>query len=146
MTRGRKGRYKVKYPEKYRGDPTNIIYRSSWEKKLMTLFDERSDVIAWCSEEVVIPYMSPLDKKIHRYFPDFLVIFKQKDGSHRTVLIEVKPWSQTQVPTKQKRVTKRLIHEVTTYSVNDAKWQAAEAYCRKKNWEFKIVTEKDLKF
>jgi hypothetical protein len=139
-----KGFFKPKNPQKYRGNPTNIIYRSGWELKLMLYLDGHKDVISWGSEEVIIPYRSPLDGKIHRYFPDFLVTKMNKDGLKETALIEVKPKSQTQPPKKQEKITRRYLTEVKTWGVNEAKWKAAVEYCKNKGWSFHIFTEIEL--
>lgn len=142
-----KGKFSPKNPQKYAGDPTKIIYRSSWELKLMMKFDGHPDVLEWSSEEVVIPYISPIDLKPHRYFPDFLVKKRNfSDGKIVTVLIEVKPHKQTSPPKVQsgKKPTRRYINEVKTWGVNEAKWHAAIAYCKDRGWKFEIMTEKDL--
>jgi len=138
------GRFTPKNPSKYVGDHKNIIYRSSWEARCMDWFDRNDNIVSWASEELIIPYVSPVDGKWHRYFPDFLIKTKTKDGKLKTVLIEVKPKKQTKPPPPQKRVTKRYITEVTTWGVNEAKWKAAIEYCKDRTWEFKIITEDDL--
>ena len=138
------GRFIPKNPQKYVGDPNNIIYRSSWECRVMDWLDRRPDIVSWASEELIIPYISPVDNRKHRYFPDFLVKVKTKEGSMKTILIEVKPKKQTQPPQQQTRITKRYITEVTTWGVNQAKWKAAEEYCLDRGWEFKIMTEDHL--
>ena len=97
-----KGKFKPKNPSRYKGDPTNIIYRSSWEAKFMKYLDEHPDVIYWASEELVVPYRSPVDGKMHRYFPDFLVRKKDPKGVIETVLVEIKSASQTVEPVKKK--------------------------------------------
>jgi hypothetical protein len=139
-----KGKFNPKNPNKYNGDASKIQYRSSWELKLMMRFDNHPDVIWWNSEEVVIPYISPIDNKYHRYFVDFLVKIKNKDGLYETLLIEVKPKSQTSPPTKSKNVNKKYIKEVFTWGVNEAKWKAAEKYCKEHGWKFEIFTEEHL--
>jgi hypothetical protein len=138
-----KGFFRPKNPNKYRGDPNNIIYRSSWELKVMKYFDDHPDVVWWASEEMHIPYRNPIDQKIHRYFPDFIVKMKKKDGSVMTYLVEVKPYSQTMMPT-QKKKTKRFIQEAATYAVNQEKWRAADNFCQEHGWKFLILTEKEL--
>lgn len=138
------GRFTPKNPEKYRGDVTNIIYRSLWERKAMVWFDENPSVLQWASEEVVIPYVSPIDNRVHRYFPDFLIKAKGLDGRVKTMLIEVKPKSQTEPPVKKKKNTRKYLNEVATWGVNDAKWKAAREYCADRLWEFHIITEKEL--
>lgn len=139
-----KGKYKPLNPRKYLGDPTNIIYRSSWERKCMAYFDKNSDILKWGSEEIIVPYKSPLDGRYHRYFVDFIIKARTKDNKIQTTLIEVKPERQTKPPEKKSRVTKRYITEVTTYLVNEAKWIAAQEYCKDRGWNFQIITEKEL--
>lgn len=139
-----KGRFSPKNPKKYKGNPSNIIYRSLWELKLMRYLDDHPDVLAWGSEEIVIPYRSPIDGKLHRYFPDFIVKKKNKDGSTSTILIEVKPRAQTIEPKVQKKASKRYVNEVVTWGVNQAKWKAAESFCKDRNWRFQLMTEKEL--
>jgi hypothetical protein len=138
------GKFKPQNPDKYIGDHTKIIYRSSWECKVMSWLDKNPDIVSWASEELIVQYISPVDGKWHRYFPDFLVKSKTRDGSFKTILIEVKPKKQTKEPEKKKRITKQYITEVTTWGVNQAKWKAAEAYCRERNWEFRLMTEDDI--
>lgn len=139
-----KGKFRPKFPEKYRGNPTNIIYRSLWELRFMRYLDQHPDVIQWASEEVIIPYISPLDNKIHRYFPDFWVKLKAADGTINTLLIEIKPSQQTKVPVKPDKMSRRYINEVRTYGVNTAKWKAARQFCEDRRWQFKVLTEKEL--
>ena len=138
-----KGKFKPRNPEKYKGNPNNIIYRSTWEIKVMGYLDNNPNVIWWASEELPIPYYSPVDKKKHRYFPDFIAQMRRSDGSLMTYIIEVKPEKQTKPPT-QKRKTKVFLQEAITYEVNKAKWQAAIEFCKDHGWEFKILTEKHL--
>jgi hypothetical protein len=142
------GRFKPKNPSKYMGDPTNIIYRSSWELRLMSYLDDHTNVLRWSSEEVVIPYRSPIDGKRHRYFPDFYVEQINTNNKVDKILIEVKPKYQTVPPvvqtTKTKRPTKRYINEVKTWGINKAKWDAAEEYCKDRGWKFEIMHEDHL--
>ena len=138
------GRFTPSNPQKYVGDYKNIIYRSSWECRVMNWLDKNPDIISWASEELIIPYISPADGQRHRYFPDFLVKVRNKDGVLKTMLIEVKPKYQTQPPVQKKRVTKQYINEVVTWGVNQAKWRAAEEYCLDRGWEFRILTEEHL--
>jgi hypothetical protein len=146
MTFGKKtykGRFQPKNPKKYNGDANNIIYRSTWEVRVMKWLDEHPNVVWWASEELPIPYKSPLDNKIHRYFPDFIAKIKQKDGSVMTYIIEVKPFEQTKMPV-QKKKTQRYIREAATYVVNQEKWKAADIFCQEHGWKFMIMTEKEL--
>lgn len=139
-----KGFFKPRNPEKYRGDPTNIVYRSSWELKFMSYLDAHKDVLEWASEEFCIPYTSPFDRKIHRYFPDFLVKKKNKEGATETLVIEIKPQKETQPPVVQTKQTKSYLREVYTWGINSAKWKAAEDYCADRKWKFIIMTEHQL--
>ena len=138
------GYFRPKNPKKYVGDPTNIIYRSSWECRVMRWLDDNPSILSWASEELVIPYISPVDKRYHRYFPDFLVKVKTKDGLTKTMILEIKPKKQAMEPAKKKRVTKQYLQEVMTWGVNQAKWKAAEEYALDRGWEFKVLTEEHL--
>ena len=138
------GIFRPKNPKKYIGDSNNIVYRSSWECRVMNWFDQNDDIISWASEELIVPYKSPIDNRFHRYFPDFIVKVKTRDGTMKTLMIEVKPKKQTIPPEPRKRVTKQYVTEVTTYGVNQAKWKAAHEYCLDRGWEFKIMTEEHL--
>lgn len=139
-----KGKYTPKNPQKYRGDPSKITYRSTWECRVMSWLDSNESIIEWGSEEFSIPYISPVDGRTHRYFPDFYVKVKQKDETVKVMVLEVKPHKQTLEPQKKSRVTKQYINEVVTYGVNQAKWKAATEFCIDRAWEFKILTEYDL--
>jgi hypothetical protein len=143
-----KGKFKPINPSKYKGDPTNIVYRSRWELFVMSKYDMNPDVLQWSSEEIVIPYVCPTDGKRHRYFPDFWVKQRNKDGVLEEYLIEVKPYKET-IPPKVQSGTKpsrRYLTEVMTWGKNSAKWQAAEAYCMQRGWKFVKITEKELGF
>jgi len=140
------GNFSPKNPQKYKGDYTNIRYRSTWERKVMSWLDGNDSVLVWSSEEIVIPYKSPMDGKYHRYFVDFYIQTVGKDDIIRSSLIEIKPYKQTRPPEKKKRVTKQYINEVVTWGINEAKWAAANEYCKDRGWTFKILTEKDLHF
>lgn len=126
------------------GDSSNIVYRSGWEKRVMDWADTNPNVVRWSSEEIVIPYRSPVDNRYHRYFVDFYVEAVGRDGGVRKMLLEVKPKAQTQEPKEQKRKSKRYITEVVTYGINQAKWKAAEEFCKDKGWEFLLITEEQL--
>jgi hypothetical protein len=140
-----KGRYKVKNPDKYRGNINDIIYRSSWELKFMNWCDTTPAILEWGSEVAVIPYVSPVDKRIHRYFVDFYMKVQDRDGQIEKYLIEIKPKKFTQEPVKPKRVTKQFLEEVFTYGVNQAKWKAAREFCEDRKWKFLVLTEDELK-
>lgn len=145
--RGHIGRYKPKNAKKYVGDPKNIIYRSSWECRYMSYLDRHPNVLQWASEEpfMIIPYRSPHDRKIHRYFPDFWVRQVNLDGQEEELLVEVKPAAQVAKPVKKKnKRRKTFIRETTTWMTNTAKWDAARQVCKKKGWDFRIFTEYEL--
>lgn len=141
-----KGKFKPLNPQKYKGDPTNIIYRSHWELMLMSRFDRNPNVLQWSSEEVVIPYRSPIDGKVHRYFTDFWVKkINKSDGKVTETLIEVKPFNQTHPPKPVKgKPTRRMLNEIATWGVNEAKWKAAKVYCANRGWKWQIMTEYEL--
>ena len=144
MAESIKSRYKPKHPRKYQGNPNNIICRSSWERKFCRYCDLTENIIAWASEEISIPYMSPVDKRPHRYYPDFLMKVKETNGSVKTYVGEVKPKKQTRPPQKKSRLTKSFLYEQNTYAVNQAKWKAAQEYCLDRRIEFKLITEDEL--
>lgn len=140
------GYFKPRNPEKYKGDVNKIYYRSSWEKKFFAYLDQRSNILEWSSEEVVIPYVSPLDGKYHRYFVDVWMKYKDGDEGIKEKLIEIKPLKETKEPNlpPSGRKTKRYLREAQTYAVNYAKWEAAQKYAKKYGMEFQVVTEKTL--
>jgi len=139
-----KGRYKPKNIQKYIGDPTKCIYRSLWERRFMKWCDENASVYKWGSEEVIVPYRSPVDKRVHRYFVDFLIVIKNKKGEFETLLIEIKPKKQCSAPKKESKTKKRYLSELKTYVINKAKWDAAEDYAIHKGWKFTILTEDNI--
>jgi hypothetical protein len=140
--------YKTKFnptnKSKYIGNPSNIICRSLWERRVCKYLDENSNIIRWGSEELSIPYMSPKDNKVHRYYPDFIVEKQSSDGKIETVVIEVKPKKQTKPPKKKNKVTKNYLNETITYSINEAKWSSAKNFCKKNGWKFIILTEDNI--
>ena len=140
-----KGRYNPQHPKKYKGDHHNIIYRSLWERKFMVYCDTSDNIIEWGSEEIIIPYLSPWDGRMHRYFPDFYIKVRQHDNSIKKFIIEVKPKKQCSPPEKTpKRKTKRWFKEVKTWGVNSAKWKYATNWCENNGMEFKILNEDHL--
>lgn len=136
-------KYSVKNPEKYVGDVNAVIVRSSWERKFAIWADLTPSVLNWASEETVVPYISPVDNRPHRYFVDFMIKVRARDGSIKTYAIEIKPFGQT-IPPSGKRNTKRLLEEHATYAVNRAKWEAADSFFKKRGIEFQVLTEKEL--
>ncbi len=139
-----KGRYRPSNPKKYKGDSSNIIYRSLWERKFMVYCDNQTKILEWGSEEIVLPYRSPIDNKVHRYYPDFYIKVKESNGKIKRYIIEIKPKKQTVEPKMKKKKTKGYIYEVYEYAKNQAKWKAAEEFCKDRMWEFKVLTEDEL--
>ena len=134
------GIYKLKNPEKYIGDPNNVIYRSGLEKRWYKYVDENPDIVKFASEEMYVPYISPVDGRMHRYFIDMMI----ETINGEKFAIEIKPESQTKEPKKPSRQTKRYITEAITYQVNLAKWDAATKFCQSKGMKFIIITDKML--
>lgn len=138
------GKYQPSFPKKYKGDPTNIIYRSLWERKFMRYCDLNENILEWGSEEIIVPYRSPVDRRVHRYFPDFYIKIKESNRSIKKYLIEIKPKKQTIPPKKPQRQTKGYLREAYEYAKNQSKWAAAREYCADRGWEFKVITEIEL--
>ena len=143
-TKTYKGKFRTKNPSKYKGDVGNIVYRSLWELRFMKWCDQNMSVQEWGSETVIVPYISPLDKKVHRYFVDFYIKIKDKNGKIQKYLVEIKPERFTKPPSIPERKTKKFIDEVFQYGVNEAKWKAAFEFCQDRNMKFMVLTEKDL--
>jgi hypothetical protein len=146
-----KGRYSPQNPQKYKGDPTKIIYRSLWERKFMIYCDTNANVLEWASEEVIIPYRDPTSGKNRKYYPDFWVKYVDKEGKTAIRLIEVKPKRQLLEPDPKKkyntptgRLSTKYVREVKTYAVNQAKFNAAKEFCLDRKWQFQILTEDHL--
>ena len=142
MRKSYKGIYRPTYPRKYVGNPNMIVYRSLLERRFMHYCDQNPDILVWASEELPVRYYNPLDKKFHRYFPDFII----KTTKNKKYMIEIKPSRQCVKPKIGKRKTKSYMRESYEYIKNKAKWQAAKAYCVNNNMEFKLLTEKNLGF
>lgn len=138
------GKYIVKNPKKYLGNVNNVVYRSSWELKFFIYADNSKKVIRWNSEEVVIPYVSPIDKKVHRYYTDAYVELREDDGSISRKVCEIKPEAEKYPPKRPKRYTQSYINRLKTFHVNQAKWKYAEAFCNKRDVEFVVLTEREL--
>ena len=139
-----KGKYKPSYPKKYKGDPNNIVYRSLWERKFMVYCDNNQNILEWGSEEVIVPYRSPIDNRYHRYFPDFYIKVKESNGMIKKMIIEIKPFKQCIEPKVKQRKTKGYIYEVVEYAKNQAKWNAAKEWWLDHGYEFKVLTENEL--
>ena len=139
-----KGKYKVRAPYKYKGNPTKVVYRSSWELKFMNYCDTNINILEWGSEEMYVWYRSPVDNKPHRYFPDFYIKARESNGQIKKYIIEVKPQRQTKPPAKPKRQTRGYLREAYEYAKNQAKWKAANEWFLDRGFEFKVLTEKEL--
>ena len=139
-----KGKYSPSYPRKYKGDPTNIVYRSLWERKFMVYCDLNENILEWGSEEIVLPYRSPVDGRVHRYFPDFYIKVKESTGRIKKMIIEIKPKRHCSPPPKPKKQTKGYLREAYEYAKNQAKWEAASEWCKDRGYIFKVFTEKEL--
>ena len=144
MNESIKSKYKPKNPRKYKGNPNNIVCRSNWEKKFCQWCDTNENILLWASEEFSIPYVSPLDRRVHKYYPDFLIKVQEGGGAIRDYVIEVKPKRQCIPPKRKSKVTKSYIYEAKTYEVNKAKWRAAEDWCKDRRLIFKVITEDEL--
>ena len=140
MAKSYRGLYRPTNPKKYVGNTKQIVYRSLLERRFMRYCDLNEDILYWASEELPIRYYNPLDKKYHRYFPDFIV----KTVNNEKYMIEIKPSRQVTKPKPPKKKTKSYMRESFEYIKNQAKWQAAKSYCDDKGMKFKLITEKDL--
>lgn len=143
----RQGYFIPAHPEKYIGDITKIIYRSSWEKKFMILCDKSPMVESWSSEPVAINYFSPIDNKMHKYFVDFFCSISINESVSKKYLIEIKPKSQAILEMKDPKGFKskeKYANHLKTIIINRAKWAAAEEYAKGLGYEFKVWTEENL--
>jgi len=143
MPKYNQGRFTPKRPEKYVGNVNEIIFRSSWERKFLQWCDDNPGVIKYASEELIIPYYSPVDQRMRRYFVDFVIMVKTRTGEIKKFAVEIKPSAQCELP-KQTKKTKRYLTEMATYATNQAKWKAADEYCKSRGLEFLVLTEKHL--
>ena len=148
MPRDRKynqGYFRPQNPQKYLGDPNNIVYRSGWELKFMKWCDRNENILEYGSEEFFIPYFDPTTSRVRRYFPDFIIKVREQSGEIKKYVIEIKPKRQTMPPVQtSKKRTRTFISEVKTYAVNEAKWKAAKEWCADRMLEFRIITENEL--
>ena len=140
-----KGRYTPINPKKYKGNPSRIVYRSLWERKFMIYCDTNNSILEWGSEEVIIPYLSPWDGRVHRYFPDFYIKVREHNKTIKKYIIEIKPKKQCKPPVATpKRKTKKWFGEVKTWGINEAKWKYATKWCENNGMEFKVLNEDHL--
>ena len=145
MAESIKSLYKPEYPNKYKGNPNNIICRSSWERKFCRWCDLSESVLEWGSEEFFVKYFDPVTNRVRRYFPDFIIKVREQSGEIKKYVIEVKPKRQTVPPVQtSKKRTRTYITEVKTYAMNQAKWEAAKEWCKDRMIEFRIITENEL--
>jgi len=132
------GRFMPKNPGKYLGNVGKIIFRSGWELRMFQWFDATPSVLQWASEEFSVPYLSPLDNKVHQYYPDAFVIYKDKFGNLQKEIIEIKPYKETVLGPKS---TER---DKLAWVVNQAKWKAAALFAEQQGSKFRVVTEKSM--
>jgi hypothetical protein len=144
MAKYNSGGFTPRNPKKYKGDIKKIRYRSSWELRMMIECDLNPKILAWSSEEVVIPYLYELDGQVHRYYMDIWLRMKRHDGKIVEKIIEIKPYVQTIEPKPQKRKTKQYIAKCAEWVKNQNKWTAARQYAKMNNMEFQIFTEHQL--
>lgn len=137
------GVYKFNNPDKYIGDHSKCVYRSSYELEMHQFLDNNSKVLRWGSEIVVVPYLKPTTGRIHRYFVDYYVEFVDKEGNFKCELIEVKPRSQTKAPRRSK-TGKVPLYEKIQLAVNMAKWAAAKQYAGERGWGWRVITERSI--
>jgi hypothetical protein len=139
------GRFKPSFPKKYKGDPSNIIFRSSWELICFKYLDNNKNVLKWSSEEFFVPYKHPMTGRFARYFPDIWLKYINKEGVITQTVWEVKPKKQTVPPHIPKRKTRSWAYTAEQFVINQAKWKSCEEFCRKKGYNFQIITEDILK-
>ena len=147
----KQGSYRLRFPHKYKGpldENGDVHFRSSWESRLFFYMDHNANFVEWGSESITIPYLFSLDNKVHKYYPDIVCKAQLADGSLQTFILEVKPDSQTKMPSKPKNRSidrkKRYEQEMYVYVKNQDKWKYTEEYCKKNNYVFLLVTENEI--
>lgn len=140
----RQGVFTPTYPEKYRGNASQIYYRSSWELAMNKFLDTNPHILRWSSEEIKIPYVKPTDGKVHHYYPDYWVEYRNRSGDVVQEIVEVKPAAQTRPPTTRGKARKTILFEQTAWAVNRAKWSAAVKWCEQRGLKFRVITENGL--
>lgn len=138
MSKFARGKFVMKQPEKYVGTK-NPTYRSSWEWSFMNFCDTNKSVQKWASEAIQIPYRDPLTGRNTVYVPDFFIQYVDKNNKMIVELIEVKPASQTIL----ERVGKNKYNQAQ-FIKNQAKWAAANLWCKQQGIKFRILNENDL--
>lgn len=136
-----KGYYKPRHPEKYKGNIERIVFRSSWEMDFCKFLDNNQRVLEWASEPFSVPYIKPTDGRIHKYFPDFWVKYLNEEGKVLQEVIEIKPLKQQMAPVFTGKSKKQQLYEAITWSINQAKWKAAEEFCNKYGMKFRKLSE-----
>ena len=139
----RQGIFTPKNQDKFIG--SKAVYRSGLELKFFRFCDDNPNVLEWGSENIIVPYISPLDNRAHRYYVDNYIAIKEGLEVVK-YLVEIKPSKQTKPPTTKYRKRQHLIYEQKQYVINQAKWKAAKEFCKKKGFTFIILTEKELIF
>jgi hypothetical protein len=132
------GKFNLKNPSKYMGNRTPT-YRSGWEFAFMKMLDENPAIINWASEAIKIPYRNPFTNKQTIYVPDFFMTYQDRAGKTHVELIEVKPANQS-----IREQVGKSIHNQAHYVLNQAKWEAARAWCRQNKITFRVVNEGDI--
>jgi hypothetical protein len=138
----KQGIFKPKNLKKYIGQQP-IRYLSAWELKFFRWADDNPNVVEWASEAVIIPYVSPLDQRVHRYYTDGIIAIKEGNFIKKYI-IEIKPKAQTTLPTKGRKRMSTMVYETARFAQNQAKWDAAKKWCDKHGYSFLILTEKEL--
>jgi hypothetical protein len=133
-----RGKFIPKNPEKYIGDASNIFFRSLWEASCMKFFDSSKDVLRWGSEELSIPYLSPKDGRVHQYFPDFFVEYRDVEGNIKKEIVEVKPYHESDSAAAKTDRSKAALE------INEAKWAAAATFCESRGLQFRVLTERSI--
>ena len=136
-----RGKFNPKNLGKYEGDFRRIEYRSLWERQVFRWCDDNDAILRWSSEEVVVPYRCKTDNRVHRYFVDLKITFKNGD----TYLIEIKPKKETLEPKKRSSKSKGYLTEVLKYVKNMSKWESANEYAKQHGWKFEVWTEETIK-
>ena len=140
----KQGYFRPVCDSKYRGTRP-IIYRSGLELTFYRWCDRNEKVTQWGSESVVIPYISPIDGKTHRYFVDAVLILNVND-TFKKYIVEIKPSTQIHPPRQTgKKKKETVLYEQIQWARNQAKWEAARNWSAKHGYEFSILTEKDLR-
>jgi hypothetical protein len=135
------GKFNPKNLGKYEGDWRRIEYRSLWERQVFRFCDDNDAIVRWSSEEVVVPYRCKTDNRVHRYFVDLKITFKNGD----TYLVEIKPKKETIEPKKRATKSKGYLTEVLKYVKNISKWESADEYAKQRGWKFEVWTEETIR-